>query len=72
MCGLDSSDTSVVCSFPLLCYLTGFMMKSLGYLFCCRAAKICCFSSSLSLSLETTLSALSSKAVMTLCFADVE
>ena len=73
MFGLDSSSaTSVVHSFLLLCCLIVFMMKSLGHPFCCRAARICCFSSSLSFSLETMLSALSNKAVMTLCFADVE
>ena len=73
MFDLDSSSvTSVVRYFLLLCCLTVFMMKSLGYLFCCRAARICCFSSSLSFSLETTLSAISSKAVMILCFADVD
>ena len=71
--GFDSSFvTSVVRSFLLLCCLIVFMMKSLGYTFCCRAARICCFSSSLSFSLETMLSALSNKAVMTLCFADIE
>ena len=59
-------------AFFLLCCLTVFMMKSLGYPFCCWAARICCFSSSLSFSLETTLSTLSNKALTTLCFAGVE
>ena len=73
MSGLDSSSvTSVVHSFLLLCCLTVFMMKSLGYPLCCRAARICYFSCFLSFSLAMTLSALSNKAVMTLCFADVE
>ena len=73
MFGWDSSSvTSVVRSFLLLCCLIVFMMKSLGYPFCCRAARICCFSSSLSFSPETMLSTLSNKAAMTLCFADVE
>ena len=73
MFGLDSSSvTSVVRSFLLLCCLSVLMMKSLGYPFCCRAARICCFSSSLSFSSETTLSALSNKAVMRLCVADIE
>ena len=71
--GWDSSSvTSVVRSFLLLCCLIVFMMKSLGYPFYCRAARICCFSSFLSFLPETMLSALSNKAVMTLCFADVE
>ena len=69
--GLDSSSvTSVVHSFLLLCCLTVFMMKSLGYPFCCRATRICYFSCFCLLA--TTLSALSNKAVMTPCFADVE
>ena len=73
MFGLDSSSvTSVVRSFLLLCCSIVFTMKSLTYPFCCRAARIWCFSSSLYFSLEMTLSALSNKAVMTLCFADVE
>ena len=73
MFGLDSSSvTSIVRSFLLLCCLIVFMMKSLGYPFCCRAAKICCFSSSLSFSPETMLSALSNKAVMTQMLNDVK